>query len=719
MTRKQIITLCITLVALTGGLLLLTSYALENTKQDGSIGSNASPVSAGKSIPAMAAELMGLLKPAEKIRSDGRTYPVNKINAMPTATEVPEGERLPVVGDRETLLKLLMDRGVLYDSSKRMRDMELWGAYTADGIMTFSEPIPEFSSRDVTTDAMPLELPESNGAQKMALESATAGMAAADGSVAYSQTNEQVQGVSEGDIVKTDGRYIYAMSPQSNMLRIIKADGAKLEVVSTISNENVWGAEFYLIGNDRLVVVGSENVPIEAIPYEDSVKPVKPGAIIEPEYYRWRPSNDFTVVLIYDISDRSAPEKLRRISMDGWCVSNRVIDDVVYIITNKQIWAIPYDQADSPSILPYCLDTAAGENYEPIGLDRVYYIPDTSDTSYLLVGAIDIYSDAEFKPEAYLGAGSSLYMSQNAMYVTKYRWDQPTMTGGDQWLNGKEMTDILRFTIKGTNVNYTGMGSVQGSPMNQYSMDEYEGYFRIATTDTDTGTYVTVLSVSDMQTAGRTEPLAPGERMQSMRFMGDMGYIVTFRNMDPLFTVDLSDPYKPRVLGELKIPGFSQYLHPVGDGLLLGIGRDTQEFYTRDAKGVESVIGFKDVGMKVSLFDVSNPLDPKEIDVLALGEGSAEVSNNPRALMCDYARGLYGFMAERWGPKGNWSSGALLLRVEDGKLTIAATLNPTEYFSAYGSRLCFIGNMLYIVHDNGVAVYDYSNFTKLGSIRFI
>jgi len=384
------------------------------------------------------------------------------------------------------------------------------------------------------------------------------------------------------------------------------------------------------------------------------------------------------------------------------------------MVTNKNIWAVPYDQADSSFILPYCRDTADGAEFAPVSLDRIYYIPDTTDANYLLIGAVDVYGGEPFEPAAYLGAGSNLYMSQNAMYITKYRYEETLnrTDGRGNWSEWREKTDVLRFAVNGLSVTYTGMGTVDGSPINQYSMDEYNGYFRIATTDWGVGTYVTILNASDMQTVGRTAPLEPNERMQSMRFMGDIGYVVTFQNTDPLFTIDLTDPSRPKVLGELKIPGFSQYLHPVGNGLLLGIGRDTQEIYTRDAKGVETVVGFKDVGIKASLFDVSDPCNPKEIDVLPLGEGWAEVSNNPRALMCDPARSLYGFMAETWNTYP-WTLTAYLLRVEDGSLSLAAMLDPGSRYGLNGGRLCFIGDTLYFVHESIITVYDYNSFERL------
>ena len=702
MKLKRILSLCIVVALLTGGLFTLSSCKSDDQANGGA-------VSRGSSFVEAFSKMLGLNKGdggSGKISSDGKVFSFDSINAVHVATEMPEGNRLPVVGDQETLLKLLLDRGVLYDNSGWADEKYGMDAMEQEAGV----------SRNASGAGAPMPGSASAEADMPIAQEAPAALA--DDSGGHSQTNEQVEGVSEGDVVKTDGRYIYAMAPYGNTLRIIRANGASLEVVSTIYTD-VWGAEFYLIGEDRLVIVGNEYVPIQPLP---GVAFDEPSARIAPDY-GWH-SNNFTVLAIYDISDRSAPFEARKISMEGWAVSTRVIGNVVYMVTNKHIWSIPFDQADSPIVMPYVRDTAEGEYMEPIGLDRIYYIPGTTDASYLLVGAVDVYSDDAFEPEAYLGAGSNLYMSMNAMYVSKERWEyieqsDPATPTVDRWAPmGGMKTDILRFAISGTSVAYTGMGTVDGTPINQYSMDEYNGYFRIASADWERGTFVSVLRASDMQTVGRTEPLAPGEWMQSMRFMGNMGYIVTFLNVDPLFTVDLSDPYNPKMLGELKIPGFSQYLHPLGEGLLLGIGRDTQELYTRDSRGVETVVGFRDSGMKLSVFDVSNPFDPLEIDVLLLGDGWAEVSHNPRALMFDSSRNLFGFTIESWDSRGNWTNGASVFRVENGRLSLAATLTLDGYVGVYGSRLCYIGNTLYFVHEAGIDAYDYSTFAKLGSLRF-
>jgi uncharacterized secreted protein with C-terminal beta-propeller domain len=537
----------------------------------------------------------------------------------------------------------------------------------------------------------------------MAMEGDAGGGGSGGGS--HSTTNEQVEGVNEGDVVKTDGKYLYALS--HNMLRIIEANGANMNIVGRVALEDMWGAEFYLMG-DKIAIIGQKHMSYDM-----------PGLARD---LMWHGGRSCTVLLVYDITDRTSPVETRRVEIDGFSVSTRVIGDVVYLVTNKYVW-VPFEYADSELILPCVADTAAGGALEPLDLDRVFYLPGVEDSSYLIISAVNVNSGEAVETTAYLGAGNQIYMSRDNLYVTKTRWEETrSVVGADgpvvdtgRW-SGRQFTDILRFAIDGTNIAYAGMGTVSGMPINQYSMDEYKGYFRIATTDWEVGTLVTVLG-GDMKIAGQTGYMAPGEWMHSMRFMGDIGYVVTFEMVDPLFTIDLKDPYNPRVLGELKIPGFSQYLHPVGDGLLMGIGRDTQEMFVRDRDtGVETVVGFRDMGLKVSLFDVSDLYDPKEVSVLLLGEGWAEVAHNPRALMCDPGRGLYGFVMESWGNRHNVS--ALLIRVDGRTLSIGADLDVGNNVYSWNSRLCFIGDTLYLVHEQGIRAYDYNTFRLLETLTF-
>ena len=701
MVRKRIIAICLILSLLTGSLFFTSACKIPEALLGGTPHGNEEGI----------------------ISSDGVKIPQKDLEAATVLSELPEGESLPVVGNRETLIKLLMERGALYDNSY----MSNWRTDDAiifeEAEMPVAEPVPE--------PAAAPDAPAAGGWDSGAALNTTAPAEQVDmdfdipatndsGTASFSETNEQVTGISEGDIVKTDGQYLYVMSLYDNKIRIIRADGSDLRVVSTIFYDDLWGNEFYLIGNSRLAIIGGEQVQIQPLPISDD----QALSRIAPDYHYGWYGNSFTTLIIFDISDRNSPVELRRVSMDGWSVSTRVIGGIVYMVTNKHVWGIPMDQADTHLIMPYIRDTVDSAGFEPMDFARIHYVPGTDDTSYMLIGAINVFDDAPFEPTAYLGAGSNLYMSHNAMYITQYRWVQPAIAANsddmiDVWLPGGMKTEIMRFAINETYINYTGKGLVDGSPINQYSMDEYNGYFRIATTDWNEGTYVTVLSTSTMQAVGRTEPLAPGEMMHSMRFMGDMGYVVTFLNVDPLFTIDLSDPYNPRMLGELKIPGFSQYLHPVGNGLLLGIGRDTQEIYTRDSNGVETVVGFQDSGMRATLFDVKNPYDPKEVDVLLLGEGWTEVSHNPRAFMNDPSRNQYGFIAESWNNTlGHSQVSAFILRVENERLSLASTLSPDLHYGSWGSRLCFIGNYLYFVHGAGVVVYDYNTFGTLNNFGF-
>ncbi|MCL1820276.1 MAG: beta-propeller domain-containing protein [Oscillospiraceae bacterium] len=611
------------------------------------------------------------------IISDGKAYQISQINAVQTEDDITE-QSLPAVGSIEALLKLLNERGALYDESLN---------YQYDGIV-----------REDSNAAAPVPSTEAAiGGEMAAMDT---GAATAGGN--HSATNEQVAGVNEGDIVKTDGKYIYTLS--GDRLRIVRVEGSDMKEVAVITFENMWSAEFYLMG-DKLAVVGQKYIPITPLVVENETE-----KIVADVAYGYTMGRNCTVLAVYDITDRANPVESRRVEMDGYGISTRVIGDTVYLVTNKYVWA-PYVRADSDVILPGFRDTeTGGEAFEPFDLDRVYYVPDSRDSSYLIIGALDVNGNEPFEPTAYLGAGNQVYMSLNALYVGTTRWEEAKDGKG-----GSEKTDILRFTISEESVKYSGMGTVAGMPINQYSMDEFNGFFRVATTQWEKGTMVTVLD-GGMKIAGQTDYLAPGEWMQSMRFMGNMGYVVTFENVDPLFTVDLTDPYNPKVLGELKIPGFSQYLHPVGNGLLLGIGRDTTELYTKDKNGVETVVGFRDIGMKVSLFDVSDPYDPKEIDVLELGEGWAEVSHNPRALMSDPARGLYGFTTENWNEK-NYGSSAVLIQVDGRRISVAANLNADGAY-LYNSRLCYIGDTLYFVYNEGIRAYDYNTFRLIERLTF-
>ena len=621
-------------------------------------------------IAASAAAAINIPQPG-RIVSDGVTYPAKKIAAVEIAAEVDPGGGLPRIKNNAALLKLLHERGALYEEAAQNT---AWLFRRGNG------------QSEVTADMATIEN------QSVPFAAAAAEAELSDGS--FSQTNEQVAGVNEGDIVKTDGQYIYVMT--QNMLHIVEAAGADMKTVSTIPLAGLQdhAAEFYLMG-DRIAVLGTR--------YMDMSDAAMPGV--------WYGTRE-TAVTVYDISDRSNPAEVRSVSMDGGAISSRVMGDIVYFVTNKHVYA-PAARANSPLIMPHFSDSVVQRPLAPFAFDNMFYVPGTADHSFLMMGAIDVTRDDPFAPVAFLGAGQTMYMSQEAIYVAQTTWRNDSQNRPDRAWHSTYQTEIMRFAVEDALVSYVGKGVVDGETLNQYSMDEHKGYFRIATNTRGVGTFISVLDADTMQTVGATEPVEPREDMKSARFMGDMAYFVTFENTDPLFTIDLSDPYQPKVLGELKIPGFSEYLHPVGESLLLGIGRDTEELFSRDRNGNETVVGFRDAGIKASLFDVSDPFAPKEVNVLLFGMGWADVSHNPRALMVDKSRNLYGFLFQNWDD--GIDTTAVLIQVSP------AGLHEAQKFSVgniSNGRLLFIGSTLYLTHDKGIAARDYTTFKEVGALTF-
>ena len=255
-------------------------------------------------------------------------------------------------------------------------------------------------------------------------------------------------------------------------------------------------------------------------------------------------------------------------------------------------------------------------------------------------------------------------------------------------------------------------------------MDEYDGYLRVATTTWENENGLYVLDDS-LNVCGLVAGLAKGERIYSVRFMGDKGYVVTFRNMDPLFVFDLSEPENPKLTGELKIPGFSNYLHPVGENLILGIGAETYEIYQKDENGNEIVIGNRQGGIKFSLFDVSDMGKPKEISKYVIGKSGSysEAFYNHRAVMFDSKAQTVAFDAIITSDEtsGSYKQGAIIMNYGHNKFTLKGILDSipaNEYgnYIPYGRRVLYIGDVLYYIQDGRISSYNYSKLTPIDSI---
>jgi uncharacterized secreted protein with C-terminal beta-propeller domain len=246
----------------------------------------------------------------------------------------------------------------------------------------------------------------------------------------------------------------------------------------------------------------------------------------------------------------------------------------------------------------------------------------------------------------YLGSGSNIYVSSDNLYssVTKYNYDYQ-QDGISTFLAGPQYsysTSVYKFALNDGNPAFTAKGEVPGTILNQFSMDEYNGYFRIATTKgntwstgSDTSKNNVYVLDDKLNVTGKIEDMAPGEKIYATRFVGDRAYVVTFRTVDPLFVIDLKDPSNPNILGKLKIPGYSDYIEPYDENHIIGFGKDAAVTGLKDQNG--NVIGNNAyyLGMKIAMFDVTDPANPVQQFSTAIGDRGtySDVLSNHKALL--------------------------------------------------------------------------------------
>ena len=527
----------------------------------------------------------------------------------------------------------------------------------------------------------------------------------------YSSTNVQVEGVDEADTVKTDGKFIYISG--ANQVSIIRADGAALTSTDTIKTaDNLTLSELY-IDNGRLIVLGSRHEQTPPVPYKESA-PVESVKTVAP----YMPGKSYTYAGIYSVDQAGKATLLREIEVEGNLRSSRKTNNYLYLVSNQYIYS-----TDPDDITPYVRDTAVSDKAAPLTVDSIITFPGKKSSSYLNVTAIDI-SDPTVPShtESLLGAGDQIYMNSSALYVAAYDYESNTAK-----------TSVIKFKIDGLNFGYAASGNVNGNILNQFSMDEYNGNFRIATTSWNNTENENALYVLDqnLNTIGAIEGLAKGERIYSVRFVGATGYVVTYRNIDPLFVIDLSVPNKPTVVGQLEVPGFSNYLHPLTDKLVMGIGYDTEQMYVLNAKtGKYETIGTRQGGLKFSLFDISNPAKPAEVSSYVLGSAGSysEIEYNHKALMFDPANQMFAFDAvvnENKGSSssGNYTSGAVVMSWNEsgfsvkGRIPVDNTVRTEDKYYWYGSnRLCYIGNVLYYIQGGAIRAFDMSTLSPIGQM---
>jgi uncharacterized secreted protein with C-terminal beta-propeller domain len=595
----------------------------------------------------------------------------------------------------------------------------------------------------------------------------------------YSTTNVQVENVDEPDYLKNDAKYVYIVS--QNTLSIIDAypaESAKLVLKIALDIESQWIQNMFL-NNDRLVIFYNGQSQEEIIPQFDFIP--------RPSY------SPVTHALIVDVSDKENPEILKDYTIDGHFRDARMIGDYAYFVTNKNIdhqyprLPIIMESAE-PLMVPdafYFDNVERFSNFNTLTAIDIFGDTITSET-FLMGYSGTIYvsennfyltyqqnlpygfyeessrdrffdvvvpllpQDLQNKIKAIKG-DSSLSSARQWTEISEVLQDSYNQMSQSQKENlfekiRKALADydakiqqeslktiIHKISIDGDKLEYQAKGSVPGRLLNQFSMDESNDRFRVATTTEYYSQYSGMMRSNavyvldeDLKILGGLDEIAPDESIFSARFIGDRLYLVTFQQIDPFFVIDLSSD-TPKILGELKIPGFSNYLHPYDDDHVIGVGRDTKEI------GNDRV---QQLGVKVALFDVSDVSNPMVIDDYIIGDSSthSEALNNHKAFFFDKRKNLLsipissdtdsleGITEKRIAPDWNRWNGFYILDLDfkngiDLKGTITHTENDTRYYGMGNSRTFYIEEVLYTVSDSMLKMNFMNDLEEINSIK--
>jgi uncharacterized secreted protein with C-terminal beta-propeller domain len=572
--------------------------------------------------------------------------------------------------------------------------------------------------------------------EDVAAEEAEDSFAADEGEVSETGTNIQERGVDESDIIKTDGTHFYILRPQSLLIAEISEDGPLTEV-GRIQFSDLGHRQELLIGEGKAIVV-RQVIPITGMLKVDDEDHIGPAHDLS--YVR-----EQSEVLEIDISDTSSPTLHRELNLDGRFLSARLEGGDLRIVMQYRS-VIPY-------VSPWSFDwldreTQAKRYNEALKASfklsqwfPLFGLDDHSENSFSHGYAIDC--SQTFAPQdrfptrwgeppntafmlsfdlnvgigkwgsvGVLGMATNptVYASQDALYLAApHNWN-------DRWSD----TAIHRFDISDPlDPSYFGGAFVKGMLLSQWSLSEHDGYLRVATTDWSEWPTVSSVTVFEpiadeteddavrpsgsLEQVGRVTGLGATESIFAVRFAGDVGYVVTFRQVDPLYVLDLSDPTDPRQVGELKIPGFSRYLHPLSGGLLLGIGRDADP-----ETGWER-------GLQATLFDVSDPANPTQISVLPLGEDAySPVEHDHRAFR--YHDGTAWIPV---GPNDHWlrqtHDGAFFgVRVSSEGLSHEATLR----IHGEARRAIPLGEQIHLLGSEEIRTYALDGYADLGALSF-
>lgn len=554
-------------------------------------------------------------------------------------------------------------------------------------------------------------------------------------SQSHSRTNVQVEGVDEGDIIKTDGRRIYRI--KYNELQVVNLLGyGKMEIALTSSMRSVNDNRNYTYFSDLyltdkyLVVVGQRyhcfTMKIGGgIIETDAARGILPG-----RFWYGTPQ---TLITIYDLDELSYVDE---IEINGNLMTTRLIEDNLYVISKQHIYL--HDEEIDPRPL-----FRQGEEIVVPEYSDIKYLPDVKTESFTIITQIKLEDKVTFDYDILLGASSwgQIYVSKNAIYLAANTYTFHPLTG-----NHKTDGHLLSYLFNADgSVAFGGAGKFEGFPINQFAMDESEGTFRMVTTEGWGDSVKNRLYVFKRKEAAGKRELErigfldkgigkPGETVRSVRFNEALVTIVTFEIIDPLYTIDLSNPTSPLIRAGLEVTGFSTYQHPWGEDCILGIGYETDE---------EGII----IGLKFALYDVSDWDEPLEVGrpLVLLNErrgwSYSEALHNHKAILVAEELGFIGFAISRSHRTPfcyYYTSDYMIFAIDPEAETpvwIDAAITHIDFFieneeyyldlyrHSYDfavERAVYVGHYLYVVSGEAVSSHDIlKDFESVASLRFL
>jgi len=514
----------------------------------------------------------------------------------------------------------------------------------------------------------------------------------------HSTTNVQVEGIDEADIIKTDGDYIYYIA--NKKLYIVNVKNPENMIVENISkyDEDIAPKELYIRNNEIVLILDKSSIN----KYESD------GRMI---CFDIAATNSETIVITYELRGELKLVEKRRIEMEGRYLDSRRIGSEIYFITTKYV----YNKDEN--VVPEYLDTVKGNEKHQVDVENMLYVPESENSNFLIIVGFDLENSKEANIKTLLGAGEEIYCTDTNLYITSTKYQDK---------DKGYKTNIYKFKLIDTNIISKAVVEVKGRPLTQFSMSEYNNQFNIVTTNevwknknivTKNDLYV---FDEELKQIGKLEKIGGDESLKSVRFMGDKAYVVTFEKTDPLFVIDISNGEEPKILGELKIPGYSTYLHPYDENTLIGIGKEVK--IERRYYGEIEV----NVGVKVSMFDVSDFSNPKELHTLILDDKSySNVEYNHKAVLFSKEKNLLAFPITRFDEKDKETKNEYLvlsIDLENGisiKKRISHGYNETEYgkYMVEVNRGLYIDNNLYTLSSKKIEVRDLEKLEKISEVE--